>query len=160
VSVCPQAEEEKQRRKNEKKQAVVTTRTEDGVDADMAGVSALALPATNAPTAAMQVDEVPLLIDTTVPNLKAALDTAGVVVHVLDARDPLSFRSAFVERESKGKKQAFVLNKIGEPRLIPFQPMLTVLVVQTSRRRRPSSVGRGLYEWNTRRSSSALLAAL
>jgi nuclear GTP-binding protein len=61
----------------------------------------------------MEVDDVPVLIDTTVPNLKAALDAADVVVHVLDARDPLSFRSAFVERESNSKKQVFVLNKIG-----------------------------------------------
>ena len=112
MCVLPQAEEEKQRRKDEKKQAA-TTQTQDDVDADMAGISALAVPATNASTAAMEVDEVPLLIDTTVPNLKAALDTADVVVHVLDARDPPSFRSAFVERESNRKKQVFVLNKIG-----------------------------------------------
>lgn len=112
----PQAEEEKQRRKDEKKQAA-TTRAKEDVETDMAGISALAVPATNAPTAAMEVDEAPLLIDTTVPNLKAALDTADVVVHVLDARDPLSFRSAFVELESKSKKQVFVLNKIGTPSL-------------------------------------------
>ena len=113
---CPQAEEEKQRRKGAKKQAA-TAGASDDIGADMAGVSALAVPATNAPPAAMDVDEVPVLIDTTVPNLKAALAAADVVVHVLDARDPLSFRSAFVERESKGKKQVFVLNKIGAPPL-------------------------------------------
>jgi nuclear GTP-binding protein len=107
-----QAEEEKQRRKDEKKQAA-TTRAQEDVEAGMVGVSALAVPATNAPTAAMEVDEVPLLIDTTVPNLKTALDTADVIVHVLDAREPLSFRSAFAERESKSKKQVFVLNKVG-----------------------------------------------
>ena len=132
----------------------------------MAGVSALAVPATNAPpTAAMEVDDVPLLIDTTVPNLKAAIDTADVVVHVLDAREPLSFRSAFVERESKGTKQVFVLNKIGvsPPCLSPFCTLKVyadVLVIQTSRRRRLLSAGRRLYESNTRRSSSAPLAAL
>lgn len=121
MCTVPQAGEEKQRRKDEKKQAT-TTRTQDDVDADIAGISALAVPATNAPAAAMEVDEVPLLIDTTVPNLKAALDIADVIVHVLDARDPPSFRSAFVERESNRKKQVFVLNKIGmcPPRLCPL----------------------------------------
>ncbi|SRR5258706_7324701 len=160
----PQAEEEKQRRKDEKKQGA-TTRTQDDVEADMAGIFALAVPATKAPTAAMEVDEVPLLIDTTVPNLKAALETADVVIHVLDARDPLSFRSAFVERESKSKKQVFVLNKIGvSPLLVP--PFCTlncytdVLLIQTERRRRLLSTGQRFYEWNTRRSSFALLAAL
>jgi nuclear GTP-binding protein len=130
--VCvPQAEEEKQRRKEEKKQAATTTATATtraggDVEADMAGVSTLAVPvpATNAPAAAMAVDDVPLLIDTTVPNLRAALDIADVVVHVLDARDPLSFRSAFVERESKSKKQVFVLNKIGVPLVVCQEFML------------------------------------
>jgi len=117
MAYFPQAEEEKQRRKEEKKKQAATTQAKDDVEAEVAGVSALAAPAMKAPTAAMQIDDVPVLIDTTVPNLKAALDTAGVVVHVLDARDPLSFRSAFVERESKSKKQVFVLNKIGAPPL-------------------------------------------
>ena len=73
----------------------------------------MAAPATRAPAMEVEADDVPLLIDTTAPNLRAALDAADVVVHVLDARDPLSFRSAFMERESKSKKQVFVLNKIG-----------------------------------------------
>ena len=130
MCTVPQAGEEKQRRKDEKKQAT-TTRTQDDVDADIAGISALAVPATNAPAAAMEVDEVPLLIDTTVPNLKAALDIADVIVHVLDARDPPSFRSAFVERESNRKKQVFVLNKIGmcPPRLCP--PFVRLVIVLT-----------------------------
>ena len=132
----------------------------------MAGISSLAVPATNVPTAAMEVDEVPLLIDTTVPNLKAALDTADVIVHVLDARDPPSFRSAFVERESNRKKQVFVLNKIGTrpPLLVSSFYTLSeyadVLAIQTERRRRPLSTGQRFYEWNTRRSSCALLAGL
>ena len=126
----------------------------------MAGISALAVPATNAPTAAMEVDEVPLLIDTTVPNLKAAIDTADVVVHILDARDPLSFRSAFVERESKSKKQVFVLNKIGVSAFCTLGGYANVLVIQTERRRRLLSTGQRYYEWNTRHSSFALLAAL
>lgn len=147
MCLLPQAEEEKQRRKDEKKQAATTREQGDIVEANMAGISALAVPATNAPTAAMEVDEVPLLIDTTIPNLKAALDTADVVIHVLDARDPLSFRSAFVEHNSKSKKQVFVLNKIGVSPLLGF-PFCTlngcpdVLVTQTSRRRRLLSAGR------------------
>lgn len=164
MCALPQAEEEKQRRKDEKKKQAATIQTREDVEADMAGISALAVPATNAPTAAMEVDEVPLLIDTTVPNLRAALDTADVVVHILDARDPLSFRSAFVERESKSKKQVFVLNKIGmSPLLVsPFCTLdgyTNVLVIQTERRRRLLSTGQSFYERNTRHSSFALLAA-
>lgn len=58
-------------------------------------------------------DEVPPLIDTSIPNTAAALQVADVVICVLDARDPLSYRSAFVERIVTDKPLFFILNKVG-----------------------------------------------
>ncbi|KAF9000447.1 P-loop containing nucleoside triphosphate hydrolase protein [Cyathus striatus] len=63
-------------------------------------------------------DEVPVLINRELPTLQSVLDKADVVIEVLDARDPLSFRSGFLEESlaakgrKKGKKVVFVLNKI------------------------------------------------
>lgn len=57
---------------------------------------------------------VPTLIDTTIPNTAAALQIADVVICVLDARDPLSYRSTFVEGMLGNTPLVYVLNKIGE----------------------------------------------
>ncbi|KAF8875335.1 hypothetical protein CPB84DRAFT_1796594 [Gymnopilus junonius] len=59
-------------------------------------------------------EEVPVLINRDFPNLVAALKRADVVIEVLDARDPLAFRSQALEEvvEGTGKKVLFVLNKI------------------------------------------------
>ncbi|EIN10256.1 hypothetical protein PUNSTDRAFT_99645 [Punctularia strigosozonata HHB-11173 SS5] len=59
-------------------------------------------------------DEVPTLVDPTLPTLRAVLDKSNALVYVLDARDPAAFRSAHIEELAKegGKKLLFVLNKI------------------------------------------------
>ncbi|KAF9474929.1 hypothetical protein BDN70DRAFT_884317 [Pholiota conissans] len=59
-------------------------------------------------------DEVPVLINRDLPNLKAVLEKADVVIEVLDARDPMAYRSKHIEETVKGmgKKFLFVLNKI------------------------------------------------
>ena len=56
-----------------------------------------------------------MLMDPDLPNLRAVLDKADVVVEVLDARDPQTFRSAELEKymSEAGKKAMFVMNKIG-----------------------------------------------
>ena len=61
-------------------------------------------------------DEVPVLINPEWPNLRAVINDADVVVEILDARDPLSYRSKHLEevvKEKKGRKLLLVLNKIG-----------------------------------------------
>ncbi|KAJ7067927.1 hypothetical protein C8F01DRAFT_581849 [Mycena amicta] len=70
--------------------------------------------------APMQVDEpeeedIPVLINHELPNLQAVLDAADVVVEVLDARDPLAFRSEHLEElasKQPGRHVLFILNKI------------------------------------------------
>ncbi|KAI5825494.1 P-loop containing nucleoside triphosphate hydrolase protein [Schizophyllum commune Tattone D] len=59
-------------------------------------------------------EDAPMLMDPDLPNLRAVLDKADVVVEVLDARDPQTFRSAELEKyvSEAGKKAMFVMNKI------------------------------------------------
>ncbi|EDR04910.1 uncharacterized protein LACBIDRAFT_303781 [Laccaria bicolor S238N-H82] len=59
-------------------------------------------------------DDVPVLINRDLPNLKSVLDSADVIVQVLDARDPMSCRSLHLEMLAKesGKKMLLVVNKI------------------------------------------------
>ncbi|KAL1721337.1 hypothetical protein EV715DRAFT_271289 [Schizophyllum commune] len=59
-------------------------------------------------------EDAPMLMDPDLPNLRAVLDKADVVVEVLDARDPQTFRSVELEKyvSEAGKKAMFVMNKI------------------------------------------------
>ncbi|KAJ8095143.1 hypothetical protein PM082_010365 [Marasmius tenuissimus] len=60
-------------------------------------------------------EDAPLLINCDLPNLKAVLEKADVVIQVLDARDPLSFRSTQLEElvaSSLKKRILFVFTKI------------------------------------------------
>lgn len=61
-------------------------------------------------------EEAPVLIDHTIPDMSAVLDRVDVVIQVLDARDPLSFRITDFEKTvlEKGKKHILLLNKIGK----------------------------------------------
>ncbi|KAF8897148.1 hypothetical protein BD779DRAFT_353539 [Infundibulicybe gibba] len=68
--------------------------------------------------ASMEVDEeeeVPILINHDLPTLQSVLDESDVVIQVLDARDPLSFRSSHIEKlvaEKPGKRMLLILSKI------------------------------------------------
>ncbi|EJF63073.1 hypothetical protein DICSQDRAFT_83967 [Dichomitus squalens LYAD-421 SS1] len=123
------AAEEKQRRKDEKKAA--KAQAADGSDAEddeaafdgvkaIAGRRALEAEAEEGGDADEEMaeegegDDVPVLINPDLPNLKVVLDAADVVVEVLDARDPLAARSAHVEEVAKdlGKRVLLVLNKV------------------------------------------------
>ncbi|KAI0366432.1 P-loop containing nucleoside triphosphate hydrolase protein [Pilatotrama ljubarskyi] len=124
------AAEEKQRRKEEKKAAKAAAA--DGSDDDdegtaFDGVRALNVSAGRMPASTADVDEdeevdelaedeedAPMLVNPDLPNLKAVLDAADVVLEVLDARDPMAARSAQVEEVARegGKRVALVLNKV------------------------------------------------
>jgi len=57
----------------------------------------------------------PVLVNRDLSNLASVLEKADVVVEVLDARDPLAYRSKHLEElaKQKDKKVLLVMNKIG-----------------------------------------------
>lgn len=60
-------------------------------------------------------EDVPLLINRDLHNLQDVLDQADVVIQLLDARDPLAFRSSHLEEliaAKPGRNLLFVVNKI------------------------------------------------
>ncbi|KXN83537.1 hypothetical protein AN958_01246 [Leucoagaricus sp. SymC.cos] len=57
-------------------------------------------------------EDIPILVNRDLPTLKTVLDVSDVLLEVLDARDPLPFRSSFLEKAMEGKKVILVLNKI------------------------------------------------
>jgi predicted GTPase len=71
-------------------------------------------------------DGVPILLNPDYPNFRAILAKCDVIVHILDVRDPLAFRSSHLEelvRGNSGQKLMLVLNKIGTLLLRPlFSP--------------------------------------
>ncbi|KAF8505465.1 hypothetical protein F5888DRAFT_1791522 [Russula emetica] len=77
-------------------------------------------PATNgssgsAPASTTETNGAPLLLNPDLPHLAAVLDKADVVIEVLDARDPLSYRSHALEARvasKEGQRLLLVLNKI------------------------------------------------
>lgn len=60
-------------------------------------------------------EEEPVLVNRDLPNLASVLEKADVIVEMLDARDPLAYRSKHLEElaKQKGKKVLLVMNKIG-----------------------------------------------
>ena len=68
-----------------------------------------------------ETSRVPPLMNPELPHLAAVLDKADVVIELLDARDPLSYRSKALETQvslKEGQRLLLVLNKIGA--YIPF----------------------------------------
>lgn len=68
-----------------------------------------------------ETSRVPPLMNPELPHLAAVLDKADVVIELLDARDPLSYRSRALETQvslKEGQRLLLVLNKIGA--YIPF----------------------------------------
>ncbi|KAI5124889.1 hypothetical protein M0805_007318 [Coniferiporia weirii] len=60
-------------------------------------------------------EDVPILVNSEYANLKTVLDKADIVLQVLDARDPLAFRSSHIQQytsERKESKTLLILNKI------------------------------------------------
>jgi nuclear GTP-binding protein len=121
-----QAEEAKEARRLAQKEAAAAgaaARQEVDSDDDNPGIVSLhGRKAVNPPIAriveelAVVAEDPPPLVDAELPTIQSALDKADAVIQVLDARDPQSFRSAFLENlitETNGKdKLLFVLNKV------------------------------------------------
>ncbi|KIM83958.1 hypothetical protein PILCRDRAFT_420239 [Piloderma croceum F 1598] len=132
-----QAAEEKQRRKDEKKAAkagtnVVEERSDTEADGEGEGnpgifdgvgsVTGKAAIQTKGKSRdiiedveVVSEDEIPILLNNDLPNLQSVLDQADVILQVLDARDPLAFRSSHLEELAAarpGQRTLLVLNKI------------------------------------------------
>ena len=80
-------------------------------------------------------DDVPVLMNSEYANLKSVLDKADVVLHVLDSRDPLAYRSSHLQEYVKGSEKGkvfLVLNKIGTSSLSLYDRFagLTSIAIQ------------------------------
>ena len=67
--------------------------------------------------AASDDEDAPILLDPEYPHFQAVFEKSDVILHVLDARDPLSFRSSQIENlvgERPDQRLVLVLNKIGQ----------------------------------------------
>jgi len=105
----------------------------EGEEGDFDGVATLAEPtkssskltkgalATNgtsnsAKASTIETRGAPLLLNPDLPHVAAVLDKADIVIKVLDARDPLAYRSHALEARvasKEGQRLLLVLNKIG-----------------------------------------------
>ena len=66
--------------------------------------------------AASDDEDAPILLNPEYPHFQAIFKKSDVILHVLDARDPLSFRSSQIESLVGSKPEqrlVFVLNKAG-----------------------------------------------
>jgi hypothetical protein len=79
-------------------------------------------------------DEEPALVCNDLPNFKSVLEASDVLLHVVDARDPLEYRSVDLEDVAKerGMKVVFVLNKIGASSPPSYLPHLLMAVLSRS----------------------------
>jgi nuclear GTP-binding protein len=72
--------------------------------------------------AASDDEDAPILLNPEYPHFQAIFEKSDVILHVLDARDPLSFRSSHIESLANKKPEqrlVFVLNKTGTCLLKP-----------------------------------------
>ena len=119
----------------------------EGEEGDFDGVATLATPAkssskrsskpvrgapvtVSASASTTEASGTPLLLNPDLPNLAAVLDKADVVIEVLDARDPLAYRSHALEARvasKEGQKLLFVLNKIGACAHIPSSGLVVII---------------------------------
>ncbi|KZP15119.1 hypothetical protein FIBSPDRAFT_1048353 [Athelia psychrophila] len=127
-----QVAEEKQKRKDEKKASKTGGATDNASDVREAaeepivfdGVGGISGKATarekgkgkvvDADVEMEDAEAVPVLINRDLASLQSVLDAADVIIQVLDARDPLAFRSIHLDEISAktGKKTLLILNKI------------------------------------------------
>jgi nuclear GTP-binding protein len=68
------------------------------------------------PAALSDDEDPPILLNPEYPHFQAIFEKSDVILHVLDARDPLSFRSSQIESlvgKKPGQRLVFILNKAG-----------------------------------------------
>lgn len=112
-----QAAETKEKRKEEKKAAKLAV-AEAGDDTQAAvGPPAIVSTKGTVQPAASDDEDAPILLNPEYPHFQAIFEKSDVILHVLDARDPLSFLSSQIE-SLVGKKPeqrlVLVLNKAGK----------------------------------------------
>lgn len=62
-------------------------------------------------------EDIPVLLNPEYPHFQAIFEKSDVILHVLDARDPLSFQSSQIETLVSNKPEqrlVFILNKTGK----------------------------------------------
>ena len=90
-----------------------------GISSIGTSASSAAVPSKKGKDKSMEVDEdedVPILINSEYKDMHSVLDKAEVILHVLDAREPLASCSKHLQEYASEKGEgrvAFVLNKIG-----------------------------------------------
>lgn len=111
-----QVAEAKEKRKEEKQAAkLAVAEVEDETQA-AAGPSRVTSKKGAIQPASSDDEDAPILLNPEYPHFRAIFEKSDVILHVLDARDPLSFRSSQIESlVSKKPEQrfAFILNKAG-----------------------------------------------
>ena len=108
--------EAKEKRKEEKQAAKLAAAEGQGDTRAAAGPSTITNKKEVIEPAASDDEDAPILLNPEYPHFQAIFQKADVILHVLDARDPMSFRSSQIESlvaQKPGQRLAFVLNKAG-----------------------------------------------
>lgn len=111
-----QAAEAKEKRKEEKQAARIAAAEVDGETQPTAGPSTATIKNGVIQPAVSDDEDAPILLNPEYPHFQAIFEKSDVILHVLDARDPLPFRSSQIESLVDNKPEqrlVFVLNKAG-----------------------------------------------
>ena len=111
-----QVAEAKEKRKEEKQAAKLAAAGAGNETQAVAGPSTATSNKSPIQPAASDDEDAPILLNPEYPHFRAIFDKSDVILHVLDARDPLSFRSSQIESmvgKKSGQRLVFVLNKAG-----------------------------------------------
>ena len=111
-----QAAEVKEKRKEEKKMAKLAATEAEDDTSTTTGPSTITRTKGAIQPVASDDEDVPILLNPEYPHFQALFEKSDVILHVLDSRDPLSFRSSQIETlvsKKPGQRLVLVLNKAG-----------------------------------------------
>ena len=111
-----QAAEAKEKQKEEKQAAKLAAAEIEDETLATAGPSTVTSKKGAIQPAVSDEEDAPILLNPDYPHFHAIFKKSDVILHVLDARDPLSFRSSQIESlvdEKPDQRLVFVLNKAG-----------------------------------------------